>query len=510
MRLGHWLLAFSILFLAACGNRVPESSRAGKGASANPATNAAREAGHSDARDAWCGGHGVPEAFCTKCNPSLIPVFKAKNDWCAEHELPESVCPQCGHGMTPPAPAPEGAMCEEHGVPEALCTKCNPSLIPVFKAKNDWCAEHEFPESICPTCRGGKSGASLGSEGTEVRLADASVATEAGIETAEVVEQVRATRLDVPCRIVFDSARLARVNARATGVVQELGARVGDRVARGAVLARLESAAVAEARAAHSAADARVKAAEAELQRVTNLNAGGLAPDREVELARQESAAAEGELRSALAKMAVLGQGGGEGSEYLLASPVAGTVTALFVSLGESVAEDEPLFEVVDPSRVVAELSIPEAELDRLRAGAEVTLRLTGAAGAFSGRIESVAPIVDAATRTAIARVPLVNPAGALRANLFGTAQISLGDATRRLTVPRAAIQEIDRESYVFVRTAPDRFIARHVILAEARGDLAWISAGIQPGDAVATTGSYLLKTEVRKESIGAGCCDVD
>mgnify|MGYP001820771591 FL=1 len=44
-------------------------------------------------------------------------------------------------------------MCGEHGVPEALCTKCNPKLAEVFKAKGDWCEEHGFPESFCPICK---------------------------------------------------------------------------------------------------------------------------------------------------------------------------------------------------------------------------------------------------------------------------------------------------------------------------------------------------------------------
>jgi hypothetical protein len=43
----------------------------------------------------WCGEHQVPESQCTRCNPDLIPAFKATNDWCAEHGLPESQCLKC-------------------------------------------------------------------------------------------------------------------------------------------------------------------------------------------------------------------------------------------------------------------------------------------------------------------------------------------------------------------------------------------------------------------------------
>jgi hypothetical protein len=39
-----------------------------------------------------------------------------------------------------------------HGVAKSLCTRCNPKLAPVFKAKGDWCAEHDRPESQCVLC----------------------------------------------------------------------------------------------------------------------------------------------------------------------------------------------------------------------------------------------------------------------------------------------------------------------------------------------------------------------
>lgn len=54
---------------------------------------------------------------------------------------------------TPPADAgvSQASRCE-HGVKKALCTRCNPKLAPVFKAKGDWCGEHGVPESQCARC----------------------------------------------------------------------------------------------------------------------------------------------------------------------------------------------------------------------------------------------------------------------------------------------------------------------------------------------------------------------
>jgi hypothetical protein len=56
---------------------------------------------------------------------------------------------------TDPAPASDVQVkadrCE-HGVKKSLCTRCNPKLVPVFKAKGDWCNEHGVAESQCVKC----------------------------------------------------------------------------------------------------------------------------------------------------------------------------------------------------------------------------------------------------------------------------------------------------------------------------------------------------------------------
>ncbi len=52
----------------------------------NHAETGVKPGSHED----WCGEHAVAESQCTRCNPALIPAFKATNDWCEEHQLPLS------------------------------------------------------------------------------------------------------------------------------------------------------------------------------------------------------------------------------------------------------------------------------------------------------------------------------------------------------------------------------------------------------------------------------------
>ena len=53
----------------------------------------------------WCGEHAVPESPCTRCNPTLIPAFRATGDWCEEHGLPESQCLACNPDLRIVRPA---------------------------------------------------------------------------------------------------------------------------------------------------------------------------------------------------------------------------------------------------------------------------------------------------------------------------------------------------------------------------------------------------------------------
>lgn len=43
----------------------------------------------------WCDEHQVQETMCTRCDPSLIPAFKAAGDWDGKHGLPKSQCLKC-------------------------------------------------------------------------------------------------------------------------------------------------------------------------------------------------------------------------------------------------------------------------------------------------------------------------------------------------------------------------------------------------------------------------------
>ena len=91
---------------------------------------------------------------------------------------------------------------------------------------------------------------------------------------------------------------------------------------------------------------------------------------------------------------------------------------------------------------------------------------------------------------------------------MFGQARIAVEGEHAAVMVPRQAIQKAKDVRLVFVRLAEDLFETRRVTLGIQDQDQVEVTRGIKPGEDVVTTGSFLLKTETSKESIGAGCCE--
>jgi membrane fusion protein, heavy metal efflux system len=426
---------------------------------------------------------------------------------------------RAGAAAKPAASVAEG-MCKEHGVLEAVCTKCNPSLIPVFQAKGDWCAQHGFPMSFCPTChpeRAGKPVADVSksdgapADGTKIRFKRKNVATLAGIVTAKAVVRPASGGVVTTVRLVYDATRLAHLNARSPGVVRALKVDVGARVEKGDALVEIDSPDVGASRSRLGAAHARVTLAEENYKREEELQREGISAKRTMLEARQELAAARAERQAIAASLSVMGAAAGGTGGYTISSPIRGVVTDRSATIGKLVSSDQVLFEIVDTSTIWAELDVPETDLLRVAPAQGITLTIDALPGRiFEGKLDYLAPAVDPKTRTARARCALANPDGILRAQMFGQARITVESEHQAVMVPRGAIQRAKEINLAFVRIAEDQFETRRVTLGISEGEHVEVMKGLKPGEEVVTVGSFLLKTETLKDSIGAGCCETD
>ena len=483
------------------------------GCQSRPADKAKGGASEAPAAVDWCAGHGVPESACTRCNPELIAGFKAKGDWCAEHGLPESQCRECNPNLPAPVPpgtssldpvgdmSPEGelagsghdpsGMCSEHRVLESECAICLPDLGVALDVVTGSSAQ--WPK---------------------VRLVSSESASRAGMRAVRAGSIGASSTVSGAAEILADEDRAARVTTPVDGTVRRLLVGAGERVRAGQVVVVLSSPEVGEARAAVDHARALADKAGRELARSEELFRRQLLPEREVSAARAEDGTARADLASEEARLSSLTGGAGpadsnDPSLLALKAPVAGELSVRAVRAGQAVEMGELLLEVVDRSRLWCDLSLGEAAAAAVRPGQTLVFQSEELAGqTFLGKVEAVIPAMEAASRTVRVRAYLDNAEEQLRPGLFGRAHVSVGAAPEGARLPAASLVRYSGRVVVFVRTAPDLFEVRPVKVGARDAEMVDVLAGVAPGEEIVTDGAFLLKTQVSKGSIGAGCCE--
>lgn len=328
----------------------------------------------------------------------------------------------------------------------------------------------------------------------------------------KVEERELAPALEVAAELVPDPDRRADVGSRIAARVVEFRVKVGDRVERGAPLAILESPEVGKARAELTAATARADVARAAFAREKALVEARATSQKEVQEAEAAKRTAEAELAAARTLLATLGatagdEGDGDPARLVLRSPIRGTVVARSAHVGQSVEPTGTLVQVVDLDHLWLEAQVYEREMRFIAQGQPVQVEARAYPGeVFRGKVERVGEMLDEKTRAVTVRVALPNPGHRLKPGMFATARIvgtRAKEPRRMVAVPWAAVQEIDGHPSVFVREGERAFELRRVHTGERAGDLVEVLNGLKPGDDVVAEGSFLLKGELLKSTLG-------
>jgi RND family efflux transporter MFP subunit len=312
------------------------------------------------------------------------------------------------------------------------------------------------------------------------------------IRTVKAANLVFRRQVTAPGGLEFNARRLAHLTARTPGRIERVMAVSGDRVGAGQVLAEVYSSAYMSLQAEYLQA----------MERSQRL-AGDPA----------EAPVARAILDSARQRLLLVGATAAQVDDLaavrvprpLLAvrAPFAGTVIEANILAGDHVELGANLFRLADPSVLWASLQIREEDMAALTAGAGAELRTQAYPGeVFRGRLLLVGDVLDEKTRTVTGRVEIANPAARLKAGMFVEAVLESGAARTTLAVPEAAVQDDEGRSIVFVLTGKRSFSRREIETGERLGGQVEVLKGLTAGETVATSGSFLLKSEMRKGSM--------
>lgn len=336
------------------------------------------------------------------------------------------------------------------------------------------------------------------------------------VETAGRVE--RTDMIDATAVVALDETRTARIVSMVDGTVVTSRAEVGDRVKSGTLLAEMHSHMIHDAWADYRRAIAERRRLENELvfakdaeARAERLLASKAVAQQERERAAANRVAAEEQLDMARTEvrrseeaLEHLGITSGEdptgesGERIPVRTPMGGVVLERTVTPGTAVTTGTPMFVVSDLGALWALAEVDERHLGALAVGRAVRVEVSAFPDEpFAGTIAFIGDTVNEKTRRVVVRCLLPNPDGRLRPGMFANVRLATG-APREITAVRpGAVQEVEGRRIVFVETRPGTYAVRTVTVgAEADG---WIevTSGLQAGEKVVTTGSFLLKSRL-------------
>jgi len=509
------------------------------------------------AADDWCAEHGLPESQCALCDPAVKTKWAALRPRASDDggvDIGGGIRLERGRRLLTGA---NDALCQvdllrvrfvDRSIVEKAGIRTAPATLRRISATIEVPAEVEFDQTrvaqVTPQV-GGVVREALVNAGDQVDVG----ALLAVIESSELGE-AKSRFIELRAKHALAQADYDRARQIHEGAQQLLAVCTAE-ASFEELSAKLGEVRVGEAKSKLLRAHANLLLARTTEQRARQLLARQVSSEQDYEQARSAWAATQAEfwalrediafaserdylnaarelqvartvLQAAERKLHILGLSheqiatlAGESDEtlsrYVLRSPLAGRVIQRRVAVGELVDQTTALLTVADTSSMWLMMNAQERDLLQLRPGLPVLCTIDGLPGrSFEGRITWIASQVDERTRTVQVRAQLPNQDGLLRARMFGSARIVVHDNEPAVTVPAEAVQTDGCCQLVFVRQDEDVFQPRKVALGSSANGFVEVLDGLKEGELVATTGSFLMKTEILKGNLGAGCCEVD
>lgn len=323
--------------------------------------------------------------------------------------------------------------------------------------------------------------------------APAAAAAKVALTVTVVTPQAERWPLTVPANGSIAAWQEAVIGAEAQGLrLVDLRAQVGDRVAKGAVLALLQSdtlaADLAVSRASLAEAEAALAEAQANAERARLLQPSGALSSQQIQQYLTAEMTAKARVASAKARVSADAV---RLAQTRIVAPDAGVISARSATLGMVVAPGTELFRLIRQGRLEWRAEVPAADLARLRPGTPAELDLPEGR-TLAGKVRMVAPTVETSTRNGLVYVDLPRP-GDARPGTFARGRFAFGDEPA-VTVPQAALVMRDGFNYLLQVQPDDRVRQLKVEVGRRQGNRVEIRTPL-PGGArfVAQGGGFLV-----------------
>ncbi|MHC5137560.1 MAG: efflux RND transporter periplasmic adaptor subunit, partial [Planctomycetota bacterium] len=345
------------------------------------------------------------------------------------------------------------------------------------------------------------------------------------IQTGLVEDIERKTMLKFTGQVQLDRTRTVDVVSTGGGRVEQVSKLLGEKVDKGDVLAVIHSADLGQVKADFLEVQAKLDLTQTTFRREKELYEKKITSQADYLKALNELKAAEASYAAADRRLRLFGLGteqiagikdekeNGEFASLTLRAPQAGTIIAQDISVGKMIETRESLFTITDLSNLWVWCDIYGKDLATLHDPFEKGQSLNAvvqvnafAGSAFEGVVDLVGNVMDERTRTVKIRVQVKNPENKLRPGMFADVAVMIPGQGHITAVPSNAVMSDAGKYFVFRHFKDDLWIRCDVIPGQGQGGYTEILKGISEADRIITGGAFMLKSEVLKEKMGAGC----
>ncbi len=176
----------------------------------------------------------------------------------------------------------------------------------------------------------------------------------------------------------------------------------------------------------------------------------------------------------------------------------SGIVDRRHVAVGDYVKLGQPIFDIINLSKVWVLFDAYEEDLAEISLGDRIEFTTPSMPGrVFKSRVSFIDPVINPETRVASVRTELSNSAGRLKPEMFVNGQIRKTlNKSSNLTVPKSAVLWTGKRSVVYVKK-PDTEIPsyefREIEIGESLGTDYRVLTGLEPGEEVVTYGAFTI-----------------
>lgn len=378
--------------------------------------------------------------------------------------------------------------------------------------------EHNIPQYTCDECR-----YELGL----VKIPHDLMKDNGGpIETAKSVVKKIATSFEASGEVQLDDNKKVNISPRIPGVVTSVNADLGTKVKKGDVLFEIESTELGQTIGEFRKNFAMTELLRRNYERKKSLFDQKITSEAELIDNQMSYEQSKTELEATKNKLYAMGLNSKEiasfestGKEFSTGrlpfrAPISGILVSKLMTAGEMVEPGNNVIVLADLSNVWVWLNIYEQDIAGLSAAygkGHVPVEITTGAypsEVFYGKIDYLSSVINENSRALNVRVSLNNKENRLRPGMFCHARIYNGESGDVLTIPKDAVLNDEGKTFVFKHVKEDFYL--QVFVKTGRKDINSIEIlnGLTAGDEVVTAGAFMLKSDVLREKMGAGCAD--